>query len=679
MIAVNLTTNSVSVKKFALIVPEDCVMRTVRDGSLALVGNSVLKLDDSYATMSDDRIAALEDLIGEDTDGTEPNFVHIECTLPKPFLFTLTGDLSDQSMEDVLSYTENFKSLFEHLGLVPLINYIDSGNAKSNWRFVVTEISYSVDLSLSESVTIEEADQEDIEEDEVEEVDEVEEADEEADEVEEPAEEVEEPAEEVKPKVSGRVSLEDMLPPTSIAAKVSTDKQTVEQDANSWFYTEDHLTGMRDYIKSFDPDLDFDSFISEYQQTFISIIPDYILYLKDEALGVKGVVQPNIEGRIKQEKSGEPFGLTLTGVTESECVQVYLNCLFRKFAKNIAELRSENARWSQLLDSVLESLADQCHAMFESPDANVRVSRTGSTTNIKQLCDMLSLVSCLTIKTEVIGYEVIEEFMTLTYNMSNTLIDPVCNILALLHNPELKAVRNWTKRSKAASTLFMMNFFKGFLTCETDFDTNSAYTVLATIKALYGRDGRFDENSANEILVYSGNVLPSLFTQLGLDDIYNQTVGAKVCNDLSAIYTSSIEDLNRLPDSWTVTTRSKNLSKLIEMLDEFCSVVDNDAISFSVASLVTEILYQQTKVQNSEYARTQKSVIASMKQLLVALNASGDLEQEVGNTRTTVFDAVFAIMFAYSAAISEQRITQAPNKNVSLLNQLGDFLGVRLN
>ena len=41
MIAVNLTTNSVSVKKFALIVPEDCVMRTVRDGSLALVGNSV--------------------------------------------------------------------------------------------------------------------------------------------------------------------------------------------------------------------------------------------------------------------------------------------------------------------------------------------------------------------------------------------------------------------------------------------------------------------------------------------------------------------------------------------------------------------------------------------------------------------------------------------------------------
>lgn len=680
MIAVNSTKNSVVVKKFVLVVPEDCVMRTVRDGSLALVGTSVLKLDSSYSTMNAIRIKALEALIAEDSDGTEPNFLYIECTLPEPFAFDLPEEYSTESVETILSYTSNFKDLFQHLGLTPFMEYFDS-SAELVWQFVVTDISYTANLMLDENITesstvFNEDDEEDMEDAE-EEMEDTSDEPEDLDEL-----DASEPVEvETKPASTGRVSLEDMLPvnfnkPTSETVDLSVEK--IEEKhvyPIEWFNSTDHLSGIRAYIKTFDADLDFDTFISEQQQVFISLIPDYLEYLKLKEQNIEAETVPDVKGRIESEE----LDLNLVDTSAEDCAKVYLNCLFHKFAKNLKPLRSFSENWNQLLDTTLTSLLAQCTAMFNAPNSNVRVSRTGSTTNIKQLCDMLALVSSLSIKTKHIDYQVIEEFMTLTYNMSNTLIDPVCNILALLHNTELKAVRNWTKRSKAASTLFLMNFFKGFLTYETEFDTNSAYTVLATLKALYGRDGRFDENTANELLVYSGNVLPSLFIQLGLNEIYEQTVGAKVCNDLSSVYTDTIESLNRLPNSWTITVRSRNLSSLIEMLDEFCSVVDNDAISFSVASLVSEILYLQTKVQDSEYPRTQKSVIAAMKQLLVALNASGDTEQEVGDTRTTVFDAVFDILFAYSNAISKQRVTQAPNKNVSLLNQLGDFLGVKLN
>lgn len=682
MIAVNSVLSSFVIKKFVLVVPEQNVMRSVRGDSLALVADStIVKLDKKFSVLNEvsTYCELLKDMIAEDEDGST-EFVYIECVLPEPSPLIINLDKNafnqNSDVETFLSYVENLKPVIENMGFADF-----TSNFMADWQFVITDAVQTTEFVLTEPEGVKpykpflnsetEQDDEDWSESESDEPEEVTDED--------LAEESDgytkhEVQSEQKSSSSGRISLEDMLPKTK--EPVQTEKRSAEQFT---LFTVDHLSRMAEFYTKvlnfgFTPKVDFNTLLTDHRNMFISLIPDYLAYRHDPD---NCNLPTEIDSRIE---AGEELEIDLNGISVNEVVEVYINCLFRPFTRELDVTENyKKSEWLNALNSSLTDLTKLCEGMFSAPNASVRVSRTGLTTNTKQLSDLLATVSCLSTQSESIDYRIVEEFMQLTYNMSNTLVDPVCNILALLHNTELTCKRNWTKRSKAASTLFLMNFFKGFLTAETSFDTNSAYTALITIKALYSRDGRLDENAANEILVYSGNVLPDMFDKLGLQEIYMQTVGAKQFDDLSEKFTSSIEELNSIPSNWTVVTRSRNLSNLLNLLDEFCSVVDNDAISFSVASLSAEILYRKTNTVNSNRSRNQKSIVGLLRQLLVALNTSGDLEQEVGNTRITVFDAVFEIISTYSDSISKQRVMQAPNKNVSLLNQIGSFLGVQLN
>jgi hypothetical protein len=381
----------------------------------------------------------------------------------------------------------------------------------------------------------------------------------------------------------------------------------------------------------------------------ISVLPDYVN------------LQPN------------PLSLTCVGkfteVSEKQAVnlaKIYISLLFEPYDVNT--LIRSNEKNIAVLDTSLRLLLTQVTAMFLNTQAHVRVARNSRTTNLGVLIDLMSLLRCLTQKEPIIDYTTIEKFLTLTHHLGNVVLEPVINILSALHNPELTNYRNWLKRSKAPISFFLMNFFQGFLDKKVDYDSNSAYTALVTMKSLYSRDGQFDENLAGELLTYGGNTLRALFVALGLEDIFQYTVGVKESSDIKNIY----QDVPYgLPTTITTGMRAKNLIRLINNLDELSSLVDMAAIIRGVSVISSELLNVQALGSTT---MPEKPLMSIIKQFGVSLNLFADQENEIGDSTIKVFDAVFQIFDSYTETLSKQRINMAPNKVGSLLSQLTTIL-----